>query len=154
MLTTFDAKADMFVLNKISAICAQINLQLDELHTVEDALLHSKGITARRHVCGTTNYSHWYKTSKGHITVMHCGNIGLPMTGKVRSPQMLTGAKINHTHPCAETESNTNGYRVLKTDLTSIPTTLNFGLCWNREDCHRRQFSQQIMPLLVQMRLC
>jgi hypothetical protein len=36
MLTTFDATADMFVLNKISEICTTINFQLDELHTVED----------------------------------------------------------------------------------------------------------------------
>jgi hypothetical protein len=45
-----------------------------------------------------------------------------------------------------------NGYGVLKTDLTTL--TQNFGLCWNREDCHRRQFSQQIITLLVQVRLC
>jgi len=51
------------------------------------------------------------------------------MTGKVKSPQMLIGAKINHTHLCAETESNMNGYIVLKTDATSIPPTQNFGLC-------------------------
>jgi hypothetical protein len=68
-------------------------LQLDKLHTAEDDGLHCKGIAIRRLVCGTANYSHWYKISKGHITVMRCGNTGLPMTGKVKSPQMLTGAK-------------------------------------------------------------
>jgi len=65
---------------------------------------------------------------KGHITVTRCGNTGPPLTGKVKSPQMLTGAKINHTHQRAETESNVNGYRVLKTDPTSIPPTQNFEL--------------------------
>ena len=37
MVTTFNATADKIVLNKISEICAPINLQLDKLHTVEDA---------------------------------------------------------------------------------------------------------------------
>ena len=105
-------------------------------------------------MCGTASNSHWYKISKGRIKVMCCGNTGHRMTGKVKSPQMLIGAKINHTHQWAETESNMHGYRVPKTDLMSIPPTQNFGLPWNREDYHRRQCSQQIMPLLVQVRLC
>jgi hypothetical protein len=104
MLTT-----DMSFLNKISGICAQINLKLDELHTVEDAGLHCKGIAARRLLCETANYSHWYRTSKGHITVMCCGDTGLLMTGEVKSPQMLTGTKINHTHESAEQKATRMG---------------------------------------------
>jgi hypothetical protein len=72
-------------------------LQLDEIHTVEDDGLRCKGITARKLVCGTANNSHWYRMPKGHITVVRCGNTGLPVTGKVKSPQMLIGAKINHS---------------------------------------------------------
>jgi hypothetical protein len=60
---------------------------------------------------------------------MCCENTGLSVAGKVKSPQMLIGAKINHTHQCAKTESNMNGYGVLKTDAMSIPPTQNFGLC-------------------------
>ena len=67
-LTAFDTTADMFVMNKISEICAQINLQLDELHTVEKSGLHCKGIIARSLVCGTAKYTSWYKISEGHIS--------------------------------------------------------------------------------------
>jgi hypothetical protein len=34
---------------------------------------------------------------------------------------MLTGAKTNHTHQRAETESNMNGYGVLKTERRAFP---------------------------------